>query len=490
MSKSAIVIGAGISGLSSALYLAKNGYEVQVMEKNLLPGGRARKMHVNGFTYDMGPSWYWMPDVMENFFADFGYKSSDFYELERLDPAYRVYFSPTDYVDVPAGTEAIVDLFESIEKGSGDKLIKFLKEAELKYKLGMGKMVHKPGKSPLEFIDFSVLFALLRTNAFKPLSSHVRKLFKNPRLVQILEFPVLFLGASPDRTPALFSLMNYADFGLGTWYPKGGMFKLIEAMVTLAKEYNVNITYGSSVEHLDVIKKKVSCALSNKKAFFADNYVVSADYHFADTQLLAAQHRSYSKKYWDSQTLAPSSLLIYLGVNRKIPGLLHHTLLFDTDYYKHARQIYDTPQWPSEPSMYISCTSKSDDSVAPEGHENVMILIPVAPGLDDNGKVREHYYNLVLERIEKITGVDIKDNVVYKRIYAHSDFINDYNAFKGNAYGLANTLRQTAFFRPKIKHKFIKNLFFAGQLTVPGPGVPPSLISGKLAANELIKSYS
>ncbi len=490
MGKSVIVIGSGFAGLSAACNLAAAGFEVTVLEKNDTPGGRARQFQAEGFTFDMGPSWYWMPDVFEQFFAKFGKKVSDYYDLVRLDPSYAVIFGDGDVMQVPAGMPELEAMFERYEPGSAVLLRKFLEEAAYKYKVGMTEFVHKPSDSIMEFADRRILASLFRLQMFSPLSKQVRGLFKNKKLVDLLEFPVLFLGARPEKTPALYSLMNYADMSLGTWYPMGGMYKIIEAMMALAQELGVQVKLGTEVSRIHTSGGHVTrVATKNGLEFRADVIVGGADYHHIETSLLDAPARNYSDRYWENRTMAPSSLLWYLGVNKRIDKLQHHNLFFDEDFGVHAREIYEDPKWPSKPLFYVSAPSRTDASVAPEGCENLFILIPVAPGLEDTPEVREHYYNMVMERLERHAGQSIRDTVVYKRSYAHADFVSDYNAFKGNAYGLANTLMQTAFLKPKMRNSKVDNLFYTGQLTVPGPGVPPSLISGQVVAGEISRRF-
>jgi phytoene desaturase len=412
---------------------------------------------------------------------------SDYYDLIRLDPSYCIYFGKDDVMNVPANMSELEAMFESYEKGSSQNLRKFLNEAEYKYEVGINEMVFKPSHSIFEFADLRIVKAMFRLQMFQNMSSHVRKLFKNQKLIELLEFPVLFLGATPENTPAMYSLMNYADLALGTWYPKGGMYKIIEGMVALAEEKGVKFKYNQPVTSITVPNGHASEVITPTDSYIVDAVVAGADYHHIDQEVLAPKNRQYSEKYWDKRTMAPSSLLFYLGVNKKLDNLLHHNLFFDKDFKQHAHEIYEDAQWPSDPLFYVCVTSKTDDSAAPEGCENVFVLVPLAPDLEDTEELREKYYHMVMDRLEDLTGQTVRDSVIYKRSYAHKDFKADYNAFKGNAYGLANTLMQTAFLKPKLKHKKISNLYFTGQLTTPGPGVPPSLISGQVVANELYK---
>jgi phytoene desaturase len=488
--KNVIGIGAGFAGMAAACVLAKRGYKVTVLEKNDQPGGRARVWEKDGFKFDMGPSWYWMPDVFENFFALFDKKPSDFYELKRLDPAYRVYFGKNDSLEVPADINELETLFESIEPGSSAGLKKFLAQAEYKYKVGMGEYVFRPSHTLGEFIDLNLIRKSFSMQLLTSMSKHVRKYFKNAKLIKLLEFPVLFLGARPQDTPAMYSMMNYADLVLGTWYPMGGMNEIVKAMVSIAEELGVDIKLDTEVAKIEVADGKVSYVVTNKGIFEADAVVAGADYEHVDQALVDKPNQNYDRRYWDSRTMSPSALLFYIGTNKRVEGIKHHNLFFDEDFEQHAKEIYTDPKWPEKPLFYVCCPSKTDDAVAPEGCENLFFLIPLAPGLEDSDALREEYFELLMQRFERITGEDIRGSIVVKRSYAMNDFKADYHSFKGNAYGLANTLSQTAFFKPAMRAKHIKNLLFTGQLTVPGPGVPPALISGQVVAGEVVKYFS
>jgi phytoene desaturase len=483
--KEVIVIGSGFSGLAAASCLAEQGFSVKVLEKNSIPGGRARKFEAEGFTFDMGPSWYWMPEVFENYFNRFGKKVSDYYDLVRLDPSYRIYFED-DVMNVPASLDDLYKMFEEIEEGSAVKLKKFLDEAKYKYTVGMNEFVWKPSHSVAEFADLRIAKSALKLQMFSSISKQVRGLFKNPKLIKLLEFPVLFLGATPQKTPALYSLMNYADLALGTWYPMGGMHKIIEGMVSLAEELGVEILCNENVTRIDIKKGSAKQVITESGSYDCDYVVGSADYRHIEQELIEKSYRRYDEKYWDKREMAPSSLLYYLGIDKKLPALKHHNLFFDKDFDQHAIDIYEKPKWPEDPLFYACIPSRTDPSVAPEGKENVFLLMPIAPDLNDSEEEREKYFQLMIERLEQYAGESIREHIIYKRSYGIENFKNDYNAFKGNAYGLANTLTQTAFLKPKMKSK-VSNLFYTGQLTTPGPGVPPSLISGQVVANEIIK---
>ncbi len=490
MTKKVAVIGSGIAGLSAASHLAKNGYDVSIFEKNDQIGGRARQFEQDGFVFDMGPSWYWMPEVFENHFKAFGKTVEDYYTLERLDPSYRVYFDEDDFIDVPVDLDKMKALFEQIEPGSGPQLERFLEEAAYKYKVGMNDLVRKPALRLGEFMDMRILTSMFKMDLFQSVSSHVRKYFKNTRLIQLLEFPVLFLGAAPANIPALYTLMNYADISLGTWYPLGGMHEIIRGMHSLAVDLGVHFETGSDVQEIKVEGKITTGLVINGNHQKFDGVVGAGDYHSMEQDLLNPQSRNYSSRYWDKKKMAPSSLLFYLGVDKKIDGLQHHNLMFDADFDLHSDEIYSDPKWPTNPLFYVCAPSKTDPSVAPKGKENLFLLIPIAPGLHDSDSIRERYFDLVMDRLEKLTGQEIRSKIIYKRSYAISDFKADYRAFRGNAYGLANTLNQTAIFKPSIRNKKVKNLYYTGQLTVPGPGVPPSIISGEIVATEFTKQLA
>ena len=487
--KSVAVIGAGVSGLSAACYLSAASYQVQVFEKNSTSGGRARQLKANGYTFDMGPSWYWMPDVFESFFNDFDYRATDFYTLTLLDPSFDVVFKSGESTAIPAALDQLYDLFERFEKGSAAKLKKYLEEARFKYQAGMEKMVLMPGLSLTEFIDRKVISGALRLQVFTSLSRHVRKYFSDPRLIALMEFPVLFLGAMPQQTPALYSLMNHAALVLGTWYPQGGFAKVTESMEQIARANGVEFHFNAPVQRILTEDNKVYGVQVNGAEYKCDAVIAAADYHHVESALLPENLRNYTEQYWNKKTFAPSCLIFYIGLSRNIESLQHHTLFFDEQLLQHSVEIYKDPKWPTKPLFYVCCPSKTDETVAPPGHENLFVLMPIAVGLEDSAMLREKYFNLLMDRLEKHLGQQLRPHIDYKSSYCVEDFVSDYNAFKGNAYGLANTLRQTAILKPKIRNRQLKNLFYSGQLTVPGPGVPPAIISGKLAAQQVQKLF-
>ncbi len=484
MKQNIAIIGSGFSSLSASCYLAQSGYEVSIFEKNATVGGRARQLKKEGFTFDIGPSWYWMPDIFEKFFNDFGKSTSDYYELDKLSPAYKIFFQD-EVITIGDTLEKICSEFERIEPGSSVPLKKFINKAATNYNIAINKVVLKPGLSPFELVTPETVARV--DQFFKTISGDVRRNFKNPKLISTLEFPVLFLGAKPSNTPSFYSFMNYADFGLGTWHPKGGMYEVIKAMEALAVSLGVKIHTNHAVDKIEVSQQCAQGIVVNGELKTFDIVLSGADYHHSET-LLDVSYRQYSEAYWEKKTFAPSSLLFYVGFNKKLKNIEHHNLFFDTNFETHAEDIYDDPKWPEDPLFYANFPSVTDANMAPTECETGFFLIPIAPGIEDTDQLRAQYFDIIMARFERLTAQNVKNNIIFKESFCVKDFIKEYNSYKGNAYGMANTLTQTAFLRPKLKSKKVNNLYFTGQLTVPGPGVPPSLISGKLVA-ELINKH-
>ncbi|KQT17931.1 phytoene dehydrogenase [Chryseobacterium sp. Leaf404] len=484
MKRKIAVIGSGFSGLSAASYAAKSGHEVHIFEKNETFGGRARQFEtVNGFVFDMGPSWYWMPDIFDDYFADFGKKTSDFYELISLNPQFEMVFSDSN-LNLPENFDEMKTLFESIEPGAAQNLEKFMADAKYKYEVGMKDFVTKPCFSWTEFFSLKILKSAVKLDLLSNFRSFVGKYFKNHKLRTLMEFPVIFLGASPENIPALYSLMNYGGYKLGTYYPMGGFYKIIDGMMRICEDLGVTFHNNSPVEKIINENGKVQSLLVNGKMLEFDSVIASCDYHHTETKLLSEDEKNYKSEYWKSKTFAPSCLIFYLGISERVK-IKHHTLFFENDLDLHTSEIYTDKKWPSKPLFYVCSPSQTDPSVAPEGCENLFLLMPIATGIEDSEDMREKYFAQMIKRIEKHTGFeDLTQKIIYNKSFCINDFKENYNAYEGNAYGLANTLNQTAVLKPSLKNKKIKNLFYTGQLTVPGPGVPPSIISGKIAAHQ------
>lgn len=459
--------------------MAREGHEVILLEKNASPGGRARQYVRDGFRFDMGPTFYWMPDIIERFFADFGKTPQDYYTLMRLDPAYEIVFGRDDRIALPAGPRAAGEMFERIEPGSGRFLAEYLRSAEYNYRVAVDKVIFKPGRSPLELVMPQTVSRL--PQFVHSLGHTVRRGVRDERLRRVLEFPALFLGAKPDDTPSFYRFMNHADMGLGTWHIKGGMAQLVVALKMLAESLGVQIRTEHPVREIVVERNRVRGVSTPRGSFAADLVISGADYRHTE-RLLPAHYRNYSEMYWHRKVFAPSAVLFYIGFGKRVEHVSHHTLFFDTSFDEHAASIYDSPAWPEKPLFYASFPSKSDPSLCPSGCETAIVLIPAAAGLKDSPRIRERYFAQVMERLERMTGQKLREYVLFCDSYAATDFMRDYNACMGNAYGLANILSQTAFMRPRICNRRLDNLFYTGQLTVPGPGVPTAIVSGKVAA--------
>ena len=485
--KKVVIIGSGFGGLAAAGLLAKNGHDVTVFEKNEQVGGRASVWKKDGFIFDMGPSWYLMPDVFEKFFSEFGKKPEDYMELIRLDPSYRVFFDKDDFVDISADLNKNLEIFEELEAGAKEKMKEYLKLSEYEYEIAMRDFIYKDYKHLTDFFKPKLIIEGTKLHMFQKLDGFAQRFFKSDKIRKILEYTIVFLGGSPYDSPALYSLMSHVDFNMGVWFPKGGMGKLAEAMHRLAIEQGAKFKLNEPVSKILVEKGKVVGVKTTKKKYEADIVIVNADYAWADQNLLDDKYKSYSKKYWEKRKIAPSAYLLYLGLDKQIKRFIHHNLYFHPKWDKHFEDIFDDPKWPDDFSYYVSCISKTDKKTAIKNGENVFVLIPVAPDLKDTKKTREKYFNKTIKHMEYLTGENLRDHIVIKRIFAHNDFSSRYNAYKGTALGLAHTLKQTAVFRPKHESKKVNNLYFTGHYNHPGIGVPMVIISSQILA-DIIKN--
>lgn len=484
--KTALFIGSGFGALAGAALLAKDGYSVTVLEKNEQLGGRASVLEAEGFRFDMGPSWYLMPDVFDRFFAEFNKKTTDYYKLISLEPQYRNYFADGTVYDVLKDVEKTIEYFESVEKGAGKKLRTYLKDAEKKYQIAMNHYLYRNIDTPLDFFTPELLNVRLSISMAVSMELYCYSQFKDSKLRQLLTYALVFMGCSPQNAPALFSLINHVDFNLNVFYPEGGMSAVVKAFVDIGKEYGVQYHVNAAVTAIEIEKGSVARVRTQTQSFEADIVVSNADYAHTEGLFNDPTARQFKSSYWEKKVYTPSAFLIYLGVKGEIPELLHHSFIFSHEYDEHYSQVFEAPAWPNEPSLYINKPSATDKHVAPKGHENLMVLVPIAAGLDESPSSKQKYARFIYELIKKRTGVDLQPKVVFERLFSVSDFTDRYNAYKGNAFsGLANTFFQSTFFRQGNKHKKLSNLYFVGVNTQPGVGVPPAIISGHLLRSRL-----
>jgi phytoene desaturase len=484
VNRRAVVIGAGVGGLASAALLARAGFQVTILEKNDSIGGRARLWREGGFTFDMGPSWYLMPEVFEDFFAVFGRSREQYYRLTELSPYYRVFFQPGEWVDITSERQKVLDLFESFEAGGAKRLEKYLDRARYKYEVAMKEFLYKDYGSVFDFLNARMLIEGTRLNVFGRLDRSVRRYFSDRRARQILEYAMVFLGTSPQAAPALYSIMSHVDLNLGVHYPIGGLSAAAAGIAKLAEEQGVRIRLGAEVRgiHVDDGSGRATRVVTAEDEVETDVVLVNADYAFSETNLLEDRYKTLPGRYWKRRVFAPSMFILYLGLNKSLRNVVHHNLYFSEDWNEHFDTIFKVPTWPQEPCFYVSCISKTDPQMAPRGQENLFVLVPVAPGLTDGETFRERYADQVIEHIEKVIGEQFRSSIVVRRVFSHRDFISDYNAYEGTALGLAHTLNQTAFFRPAFRSKKVENLYYAGQYTHPGVGVPMVLIAAQVAS--------
>jgi phytoene desaturase len=492
--KHAIVIGAGVGGLATANILAKTGYNVTVIEQNNGPGGRMDILHEQGFTFDTGPSWYLMKDVFDQYFNLFNKQTTDYYELARLDPAYKVFFDYRQPVVVKQSYAQNKKLFETLEPGAAKKLDKYLSRAELSYRLALEHFLYNPFTKLTSVARREVLRAvpafsgLFATN----LHRYISRRFSALPIQQILEYPSVFLGASPFNTPALYQLMSYLDFKEGVFYPKsGGMYSITSALMSLGKELGVTYQFGQSVDKIVVADRRATGVRAAGKTVNADIVISNADLHFTETQLLEPEHQTYPKSYWQKRNPGPSALLLYLGVRGALPELEHHNLFFTKQWRQNFDDIYKHQTWPKQASVYVSKTTATDQSTAPKGHENVFVLVPLPPNSQLSAAKQKAYVNHCLDQIGKQAGItDFRDRIVYQQVRSPQWFEQRFNSWQYSALGMAHTLRQSAFLRPNVRSKKIDNLFYVGAGTQPGIGVPMCLISAQLVYKSLTSNHS
>ncbi|MGI9255998.1 MAG: phytoene desaturase family protein [Salinispira sp.] len=486
--KTVLVIGGGFTGMAVAALLQNKGMDVSIAEKNSHLGGRARTWSSKGYTFDMGPSWYLMPEVFEKFFTSLGKKRENYYTLQKLDPLYRVFFEGENTVDIHSDIEQTAKLFESFERGGQARLKAYLEDCRYKYQLALNRFLYSEYRNIFQFFNPSTVFHGLRLGIFGSLHKHVQKYFSDHRAQKILEYAMVFLGTSPNAAPSFYSIMSHVDLVQGVYFPQGGMGAMVAGMEKLLSELNVTVRTNCEVQHIHAEGKKVESVQTSQGIMKPDYVIGTGDYHHLEQDLLEKPYRNLSKRYWQKAVLAPSMFILYLGVRRKIPQLAHHNLFFASDWNRHFNQIFEKPQWPDNPSYYVSAVSRDDDTMAPPGRENIFILVPIAPGLECTEEHKQRYAEKMIIHLEALTGKSIRDEIEVQRIYTAQDFQDDYHAFKGTALGLAHTLGQTAVFRPSMRNRKLENLFYAGQYTHPGVGVPMTFIAADIVADILAET--
>lgn len=481
-----MIIGAGVGGLATAALLARDGHDVTVIEKNEQPGGRASLLDKDGFCFDMGPSWYLMPDVYERFFQAMGTTTADHLKLTHLAPHYRIFFdSDGTHVDITGDLDKDKALFEQIEPGSAAQFDRYLAEGKVKYDLSVESILYRNITSIFDFLSKDIRDKGRDLQVFESMQNYVGRFFHTQKMQQIIQYTLVFLGGIPRNTPALYSLMSHVDFNLGVWYPDGGIYAVIQALVALGKQHGVRYVYNQPITQIEVQNGRAVAVHSADQRYPADDVISNADYQHTETLLSEPSKRQYSDRYWKRRTLAPSAFILYLGIRGSLPELAHHNLLFSRDWDSHFRDLSSAPAWPKLPSLYICNPSKTDPHVAPPDHENLFVLVPVAAGLSEDAQSREQYAEYVLDYIERGMKISLKDRIVVKELFSVTDFVQRYNSQRGTALGLAHTLRQTTLFRPPNKSRRLPNLYFVGGNTNPGIGVPMCLISAHLVRDRM-----
>ncbi len=490
----AAIIGGGIGGLATACLLAKKGYAVQLFEKNDTLGGVANTFSAQGFTFDMGPSWYLMPDVFESFFSLIGERVEDHLDLIRLSPSYRIHFKDTGrHYDFYSDLRRDLATFEEIEAGSGDKLKEYLEKSKNQYEIALGGFMYKNYDTVFDFFNKQVATEGRKLEVFARMSDYVAKYFSTDEVQKIMEYQLVFLGSSPYNTPALYNIMSHIDFNMGVFYPRGGIYEIVKALRNIGEKLGVEYFTDAPVERILTgrNRKARGVRLENGAEYSADLIVANSNIHHTESKLLGKPHRSHSKRYWETRTLAPSAFILYLGLKDKVPGIAHHNLIFSQDWKANFAEIFDTPCWPTDPSIYVCAPSVSDEGVAPPGQENLFVLVPVAPGLEATPEQLERVAEKTLDTLERELNIpNLRERIVYRRVFWGRDFRERYNNLQGSALGLAHTINQTAILRPNNKSKKLTNLFYVGANTNPGIGMPICLISAELAYKRIIGDKS
>lgn len=486
-----IIVGAGFGGLSAAAFLAREGYDVTVLEKNDQPGGRANVYQEKDYYFDMGPSWYLMPDVYKNFYAEFGKKPEDYFKLEKLDPSYRIFYYDQKVIDLHPQMEKNYATFETFEAGGGLKLKKYLESSRELYEFSIEEMLYKDYNSILDLLNGRLLLKGYKLRLWENLQHYVEKQFKSDEARKILEYAIGFLGGAPDKTPSFYHLVSHADLTMGVYYPQGGMRRVVESVYQLAQSYGAKFVFNQTVENLEVEDNIIKSVHTSNTVYNPDLVIMNADYHHSEIELLPVKNQSYNERYWESRTLSPSAMVIYLGIDKRIDKLAHHNLFLNKDWEEGFDKVFDPEKaaWPEYPSYYVNVPSSTDKSAAPAGSDTLYILVPLAHTLEDTPQLREEFFNRIIDDLESKIGYNIRENIVVKKIFALKDFKNRYNAYKGTAFGLTHTLKQTALWRPAHHSKKVKNLYYTGQYTHPGIGVPMTMVSSQIVYKDIKNKY-
>jgi phytoene desaturase len=489
MSKTVVIIGGGLGGLAAACLLGKAGYRVTLVEKNDQLGGRVGQLKAEGYTFDTGPSWLLMPDVFERFFKALGEKLGNHLDLVRLDPSYRVFYKGSgQHIDITPDLEINKKTFEAIQPGSGAQLEAYLRQAGYIYDVSINRLVYR-NYSSLADMAVAARGNIRKLHIFSSLHDYVGRYFQNDQLRKLFEYPAVFLGTSPYNLPANYAMLSHADFTQGVYYPKGGMYKLVEALIVIGAKHGVRYVTNAPVREIVVEQGKAVGARIGDKLLPADIVISGADRHFTETKLLEQELRDHSERYWKTRVSSPSAVLVYLGVDRQYDSLRHHNLLFSNHWRENFAQIFDKPSLPKDPSLYVCAPSKSDRSVAPKGHENLFVLVPTGTGLKPSKKQLDKFVEVVLKVLETEMGLkNLRSHITYKNVFALDDFETTFNTFRGSGLGLAHTFYQTAFFRPHNKSRKVRDLYFVGADTHPGIGMPTTLISAQLVYERIAKS--
>lgn len=485
------IIGAGIGSLSAAALLAKRGYHVTVFEKNEQLGGRAGVFEAQGFRFDMGPSWYLMPDVFEDYFRALNEDIHTHLDLIRLDPAYRVFFEgDTTPLDMPADPKKRDAIFAKLEPNGDKKIQHYLKKVGRQYELIVSTYLRRHYRSVTDLMSNKILVSLITIPIMGSVDSYIRKTFHSSRIRQLLSYTLVFLGASPYNAPAFYAMMAHVDLTQGVYYPKGGVTQIIQTLIKLGTQYGATYKTDHVVKKIRTQNGRATeLVFTNKNHEAFDIVISNADMQHTETQLLEARDRSYHAAYWKKRVLAPSAILLYLGVKGRVKSVRHHTLYFTKNWQEHFDTIFKNPSWPTNPCYYLGVPSKTDPTVAPKDHENMFVLVPVASGLTSKAEA-EAYAETVIDHVADTAQIpDLRDRIVYKKMFGPADFAERYNSQEGTALGLAHTFGQTALFRPQCKSKKLDNLYYVGAGVHPGIGMPVCLISAELVASLIAKDF-